>query len=413
MKSLTLLAALGLSALAPTVRAAPSQLSEAARILVAVETERDVPLAVTRLVRLGEPGVDQMLHEVGEAPELHRRVLLDALAELPSDTVVQHAFAALETELPAKVQPAEVYTVLGAIGTRRDLKRMLTVGEELDVGRPVQEAVGQVLGRDRSGFATLRVLWKELPEAARTKVVRAAGMVPGPDALEFLAELLARPLGCEGQILAQMGRACEGVERELALEVAGAVHPMLASEHEGIVKSVALLLGKLEDAQAVPDLIWLLGHDSRGLTQNAHWALARITGLQLPMDRDIWEAWFVEEDTWWGNHSARAFAELSSSDPTVAAQAVREVSSHTLDRHRLAYELVAALDHPHATVRRLGCEALRRVGSGDAVPTLIDLLEDPSTMVADAAWASLRALTGQDLPNDPEAWRSTREAGLL
>ena len=44
-------------------------------------------------------------------------------------------------------------------------------------------------------------------------------------------------------------------------------------------------------------------------------------------------------------------------------------------------------------------------GSTDAVPDLIEALDDPTTEVSAAAWDALRTLTRLDLPHDARVWR--------
>ena len=41
----------------------------------------------------------------------------------------------------------------------------------------------------------------------------------------------------------------------------------------------------------------------------------------------------------------------------------------------------------------------------DAVPDLVEALDDPTIEVSAAAWDALRALTRLDLPHDARAWR--------
>jgi hypothetical protein len=61
---------------------------------------------------------------------------------------------------------------------------------------------------------------------------------------------------------------------------------------DALRKKVVLLLGHLQDVEAVPELIELLKEEDRGLVANTAWSLREITGQQLDADPELWTDWW-------------------------------------------------------------------------------------------------------------------------
>lgn len=57
-------------------------------------------------------------------------------------------------------------------------------------------------------------------------------------------------------------------------------------------RKACLVLGRLEDADAIPELIELVGDEDGGLASDARWALERITGEHLAADPELWSEWW-------------------------------------------------------------------------------------------------------------------------
>lgn len=331
-----------------------------------------------------------------------------ALAASDPAAVVRAARASLDASGGADARRA-VLLALGAAGGADGIELCVRAAshEEGALAAELQRALAAMLTRGVQPFAELEHEWPYLAPELRAAAVRALGGAGGAEALRFLAELLDRSGAATGLLLAQMGRAAEGVERGLALDVALKVRPLLLEEEEGILKSAAILLGRLEDPGSVPVLIALLDSDSAAVRSNAYWSLKRITALSLPPDGAVWSAWLRRESSWWTRRAPQAFSDLAAREAAAAAEAIREVAEHRLDRHRIARELAAALAHPAPNVRRLACESLLRVGTLEALPNLIVALEDPSPEVRASAHAALHGLTGSDLGPERVAWEAT------
>jgi HEAT repeat protein len=58
-------------------------------------------------------------------------------------------------------------------------------------------------------------------------------------------------------------------------------------------RKACLVLGRLEDADAIPDLIEVVGDEDGGLASDARWALEWITGEHLAADPELWNEWWT------------------------------------------------------------------------------------------------------------------------
>ena len=86
-----------------------------------------------------------------------------------------------------------------------------------------------------------------------------------------------------------------------------------------------------------------------------------------------------------------------------AVDALGEVDDPAVIEH-----LIPVLRDPDVFVRMAGARALEKRGAMDAVPALIDALEDPEAAVREAAFVALNSLTGRDFRFDPLAGDSDR-----
>lgn len=65
-----------------------------------------------------------------------------------------------------------------------------------------------------------------------------------------------------------------------------------AATPRDVRRKACLVLGRLEDADAIPELIELVGDEDGGLASDARWALERITGEHLAADPELWNEWW-------------------------------------------------------------------------------------------------------------------------
>ncbi|GEM_PF-2613097 len=99
---------------------------------------------------------------------------------------------------------------------------------------------------------------------------------------------------------------------------------------------------------------------------------------------------------------------LEDPDAAVRWTAVDEILK--AGDERVVPYLLPSLKDKDVWVRRHVAKGLGALKSNAAVPALIDGLEDEESVVRDAAYQSLRELTGAKLPFDPEGTASRRKA---
>jgi hypothetical protein len=88
------------------------------------------------------------------------------------------------------------------------------------------------------------------------------------------------------------------------LEDAAAVRALLRrSNPVELRKKASLVLGRMKDEEAVPELVDELEESDEGLVRDAHWALCATTGQHLARRRELWASW-------WSSHTSTT----SSSD---------------------------------------------------------------------------------------------------
>ncbi len=378
-------------------------------LLVELDAHGDPELAAAGLTALGPRAVPALLHSLSTAQGKRAEGIERALAASSPDAVAMAVGASLDASGDEAVRRAAL-RALGAAGRASETGLCVRAAtlEHGALSAELQRALAAMLERGVQPFAELEREWPHLVPELCTAAARGCGDAGGSAALTFLAGLLDRSEASPGLLLSQMGRAASlGVEREVAVAVAQRVRPFLLEDEEGIRKSAAILVGRLEDPESVPVLIALLGSDSGAVRANAHWSLKRITALSLPPDDEAWGAWQRRESSWWSRRAAQAFSGLRAREAALAAESIKEVSEHRLDRHRVARELAGALAHPSVEVRQLACETLGRVGTQEAVPELVAALEDPLPAVRASALAALQALTGTRLGPDPHVWQES------
>jgi hypothetical protein len=302
---------------------------------------------------------------------------------------------------------------LGAVGTSRDLDLILDLRFEREIALEpwlsdaLQEGMTGILRRDRDapGFLTLR--WRNADPALLAPMVAALGDAGDARGVEILGDVIVWHADLASNAVGQLRRLGPHPLPGVNAAIASNLRPQLDtwSSSPGHLRAVILALGELQDFQSVPMLLDLLQEESSGLRQNTIWSLQRMTGLHLGEDPEFWSAWYESEREWFMDERPRLRSYLSLSDPAKVTSALREYSTHRLFRHDLAQDLAVVLWREESHLRILTCGVLAQLESNQPVPDLIALLEDADDEVNGAALSALQAITGLDLPGDPEAWR--------
>ncbi|HTF88955.1 MAG TPA: HEAT repeat domain-containing protein, partial [Planctomycetota bacterium] len=223
-------------------------------------------------------------------------------------------------------------------------------------------------------------------------------------AVEVLTHLLGKDGELDLLLMTAIGKSAATVAPPFGKDIEEAVRSMLSADSADLVRETALVVGRLEDAEAIQALVPLLGHANRGVRQNAYWSLKRISGLSFAADQKTWAAWLKVEEVWWRDTAPELFDRLETAERPEALDIVQQIARRRYPRHPLAVELARGLSHGDCEVRRLTCIALAQFRSRTAVAGLLVCLDDASPEVRTEAGRALRAVTGLDLPPVRTEW---------
>jgi hypothetical protein len=352
--------------------------------------------------------------EASQIMSVYQQTLVhDALRLLGREVVLPEltGFRAEHQDLEALSTTIEVWGLLGGV---KELDEALWLAEtaideetgELPkrVEKTLVPAVADILGRVPEAFFATRSSWHGWPTPILEAVLFALGEARDPRALEMLGDVMAFDRDMRELCLSQVRLVGRSAFADVNQRVVDIASSYLDVEQPSLCRTASLALGELQADEAIPELIQLLDHDEHGLSENAHWALRKITGMRFHNDPGMWTVWYREEMRWFQESARDVYAKLGSRVRHEAMAAIREVSRHTLNRHELARELARVLYHPYTDCRVKACEGLVRLGSTDVLPDLVYALGDREERVAAAAHAALVALTGGDRGPDPRDW---------
>jgi hypothetical protein len=308
----------------------------------------------------------------------------------------------------------EALLVFGPRARSQDLRFLLDVTlsglehgcDPAVLGAACEEVFADALERLPQAWLELPGIWRATPEALQPAMVRAVGRSGDPVGLRFLAGLLGSTDDQDENVLAAMIELAQRSQVPQGDDVCEPLRRLVEWGNSTRAQSAAVVLGVLRDEGAIPALIDALDGESRGLQNQAGRALEAITGLSFRNEPRRWRAWYEEEHAWFEEHGDAALEALHSEEETRAFESVRSLARRRLHRQEIAEELATLLGHESPSLRRCIPGALAQLGSTKVVPALVDALEDEDAEVARGACKALGTLTGLDLPQEPEAWRS-------
>lgn len=300
--------------------------------------------------------------------------------------------------------------VLGAVGRSDDVERLLALaGDEPAPGSGTLEAfeaaVSGLVGRDPRASSGLRGGFFELPAEYASALARAVAGTRLEARVEWLADLLGFRPELDPTLLSLVTKAANATPALHDEAILEKVRGSLLDSDPQVLRQAAMAVAALGDFGAVAELTDLLASDQEVVRQSAHYALREITGLGLPAEPGGWSAWLESEHRWYEEEAPADLARLAGRRAPEIAEALGRLAKHRFERHRTSLEVARVLENEDPNLRVRACAALRQLGSRLPVPGLIEALDDEEEVAAEAHRA-LVALTGKDLPLDPEAWRT-------
>jgi HEAT repeat protein len=371
------------------------------------------------LARLGRPAVPVLfdrLERACEAPAdcpLPDRALIGFLGSFERRIVLAEVSTRIASDRVDPSTRVAALGVLGHVGRRSDLA-LLDRASHAD-GAPVddaaraalEESLVEILERDPGSAFAVGACAGDLDADVAWTFARAVAVAGSPRGMKALADLLVHRGDLALTVLDGIGRLGEEFPYTVTSDVRDAVRRRLDENLDRQeLRQTAQTLGQLEDHRSVGRLIELLGHDDALIRKTASVALRRITGVDFGEDRRHWEDWLAREQAWYDTEAPHLVGELDSNHLGRISAALSELAGRRYNRDWIAYEIGALASHPSPAVRELVCIALGQLGAGNALPDLLRLLANEEEAVRTAAHAALVRLTGSDLPDDVEAWRS-------
>jgi len=381
------------------------------------EEQADERLA-SELAKLGPALIPDLFSVLASGSGLERPLraaeetaLADALASFGSAPLRPYLGRRLSADPPTEERLAAL-RVLARVGSSEDLAlvRLCLQGSGAGIEAALQEACTGILRRDSRALEALRRWMLERPIGIGAAIARAMRESACPQALQALASTLGFRADLDAELLGEIAPLAARARKPVDEDVLEPIEGALEGNDARVLRAAALALGHAQHAEALPALIALLEHESRGVSTAAEWALAHISGLSFHADAQRWRAWLWAEQAWFERHGQRLRGELRARAAEVAIRALGELSSHRWRRHELALTAQIALEHADPRVRRLACTALARLGSSAAQPGLLQALEDADDSVVRAARQALEVLGLA--PPDPGPGGDTANLGL-
>ena len=347
-----------------------------------------------------------------------RQILLGLLAQLDHAAVRAALQARLAAERNAEIELAALHAY-AVVGDAKDLARVSALAPRAaddtltSTGRDtLRAAYTGILERFPAALQSAGALVEALDPAAANELLLALGELRDPRAIDILFRVARRDPSLAQTAIAMVPRVGSSLDVNLDAEFASWLRSELHPDRTEWTRAVVRALGELDDGSSAPDLITLLSHTHKGVADASLAALRRMSRLEYPPQPALWQAWYEREAKWYDRERPRQRNALERGRVQVVLESLRAYSQHEWRRAQLAQDVCIVFSRREAPVRELACEVLGGLGARVAVPALVEMLGDPTTSVATAAWHALQRITGATLPNDREAWAAYAAAPL-
>ena len=383
---------------------------------------------------LGQLDVGERLGELSRQPDAPR-ALLEALAEgeLPGDPPIAlddsgaarcvdalvlqprlellELLAELARDSASAAHRGAGLKVLGRLGTSRELELCFELADLEPLPPPT------LLASFQAALVDLHQRSPSLPSELLQPLLEARGVLqdgclaalaesPSREVLDlYLAALGRGSTSLEVALLARIGELWERRPAWFDALQAEPVRERISHGLDAVSREAMLALGRGADSSATVALVEQLGSTSSVRVSAAHWALRRVTALDLNARRETWEAWLRSSLLWREQDKRTAVADLGSSNRTLVCQALREIAEQCLDRDELAHEVLRVLERRDPDTFYLACATLRSLRSTAVLPELVDLF-DSEPELREPLHLTLLHLTGARCEPSADAWRS-------
>lgn len=334
--------------------------------------------------------------------EMRDGLLRDVLARMDQGVVVDHLARRAAGDAPLEVRLCAA-RLLGEAHHPRAVDVLLQVAGEVEpihmarsyVSTAFEQPLARALASDPRADAALAGRIARLSPQVRDLLLRAAAQADSAATRRFLASRLTAGEDEQPIVLGAIAAARPGAF-EAAPEQLEALRARLHGAGEELPRLAALALGKLEDREAVDELIELLSGADALAAHAAHEALRGIGGSDLGTAASAWKAWLAAEETWWDERAPVELQRLLCGERKRVHVALQELLRHPLYRHETAPAVAGLLQEQDDVLAVAGCDALAALGSREALPALLEALAVPEGELRDAVLRTLQSLARRD-----------------
>jgi HEAT repeat protein len=347
--------------------------------------------------------------------EVQRELLLSALGQMPANAVRKEIEARLAKTPDDREANLGAIHALGVVGEADDVAQLVALvprkTDDPELALPfasrdtLRSATTTLLRRIPSAWPALATVLRKTDPSTARPLLDALGSTRDPRALGILLEVARTNAKLKWQAAGLAPRCGSSLNAELDRQFLEWVRNELPNAEPPYARTLLACVGALDDGAWVPTLIERLEDENSGIREEALGGLRRISGLAYPMDPKAWRTWYETETRWHTVQRPKLLLQFASAETPKVLAAVREYSQHRTRRGELADELLRVLEHSKPEVRIQVISVLEQLGSPVACPALLGLLRDDDKRVVEGAWRALRAISGIELPHDPDQLR--------
>ncbi len=326
----------------------------------------------------------------------------DALASIRAladrqDATPQERFAALRSlaRADAPGRFALAVRIASGLGTQLAASRHVA---------PVWEAVLAPVIEERRSLRPLDDAWHALAAPLRRSAVRLLSENGSRTALRSAMDLVARSQNDLPALLGELRRTPRVAAAQVA--VVRFLRPFVRHDEPAVRAAAARWLGMSADADAAKALLRAVDDDDTSVRSAAHAALRTLTGARVQRKADAWREWLEAEDEW--QRDSEIESRLRSGDAIEISRALKEVARHRFVGLRLRETIARLVHHRAVGIRLMAYATLRQIGHAEVASGLVDAIDDSDERVRLAVWQTLKAVSGLDLPQDVQAWKTAR-----
>ncbi len=360
--------------------------------------------AVKQIVKLGAEALPALIRLLRSDPgKAELSVTAEAVAQLHDDNTVSEVRSLLSSE--SRNTQLNALTVLGKIGDPESVGALLEcmLGEDQEMSAAADKAVAATLRRESANHLVFMKVHDAARSAKKNGKTRIARVLGGSGSRLALPPLLTlvNDWDTSVKVTAVISIGKLGFDEPAACTE---VRRLLKSEDTQVKREAALALGRLQDIDSVDSLITLLQNDNRGIRKNAYWALKNITGLRFPDNYTRWKVWWDSESGKYRKKREALLNVLRTGTNDERLKAIDKLTAIRFGSKQITTALLSQITSGDKRIRIKACEALGSIGARDAVPDLVKQLDDIEQSVQKAAHSALKAITGQNLPQDMKEW---------